>query len=208
KCHDCLAEPIFCTRCCQTQHSLLPFHWISQWNGDFFEETTLTKLGVEIHLGHRGQPCPHHCWEWEDTDDGERSVAPSAFRTLGPSEVGDTKGNGISRALYTEEGHDLEDVFIGTGCPTIFTDSPEVRLPTPGRTQMTVVDTSGIHVMSIRFCQCSNVLTVDKQLFEMGLFLASFTRPKTAFTFALLDDFIQDNVECGTSGMNYYSKLR
>ncbi|KAG1766493.1 hypothetical protein EV702DRAFT_1204105 [Suillus placidus] len=41
----------------------------------------------------------------------------------------------------------------------------------------------------------------------MSLFLASFTLPKTAFTFAVLDDFLLDNLECGTSAMNYYSKL-
>jgi hypothetical protein len=45
------------------------------------------------------------------------------------------------------------------------------------------------------------------QLFQAGLFPASFTRPKTAFTFAVLDDFLLDNLECGTSAMNYYSKI-
>ncbi|KAG1766482.1 hypothetical protein EV702DRAFT_1050657 [Suillus placidus] len=59
-----------------------------------------------------------------------------------------------------------------------------------------------------RFCQCPDARTQDKQMFEMGMFPASFTRPKTAFTFALLNDFILDNLECGTSAMNYYSKLR
>ncbi|KAG1732333.1 hypothetical protein EDB19DRAFT_1896758 [Suillus lakei] len=46
------------------------------------------------------------------------------------------------------------------------------------------------------------------QLFQAGLFPASFTRPKTAFTFTVLDDFLLDNLECGTSAMNYYSKIR
>ncbi|KAG1793247.1 uncharacterized protein HD556DRAFT_1432294 [Suillus plorans] len=210
KCQDCLAEPIFCTRCCQTQHSLLPFHRISQWNSDFFE-TTLTKLGVEIHLGHRGQKCPHHCCEWEDTDDGEGSTAPSVFGTPGIPEEGHIKRNQDFRAFHIgvpDTGNDLEDVFIKSRCRTVWPEPPEANIPMPGRCRMTVVDTSGIHVMSIRFCQCSDALTADKQLFEMGLFPASFTRPKTAFTFALLDDFIRDNLECGTSGMNYYSKLR
>ncbi|KAG2033074.1 hypothetical protein BDR03DRAFT_872783, partial [Suillus americanus] len=40
-----------------------------------------------------------------------------------------------------------------------------------------------------------------------GLFPASFTRPKTAFTFAVLDNFLLDNLECGTLAMNYYSKI-
>ncbi|KAG0692273.1 hypothetical protein DFH29DRAFT_985846 [Suillus ampliporus] len=161
KCHDCLSEPILCTKCCRTQHARLPFHRISQWNGDFFKRTTLMKLGVEIHLGHGGQTCPHHYWDWEDTDDGGPSAASSCCRN--------------------------------SGCMR--------------KTQIMVVDTSGVHTISIRFCQCADARRPDKQLFEMGLFPASFTRPKTAFTFGLLDDFILDNLECGTSAMNYYSKL-
>ncbi|KAG2052608.1 hypothetical protein BDR06DRAFT_983114 [Suillus hirtellus] len=60
----------------------------------------------------------------------------------------------------------------------------------------------------IRFCQCLNACTPDKQLFEMAMFPASFTRPKTVFTFPVLDGFTLDNLECGTSAMNYYSELR
>ncbi|KAI6104909.1 hypothetical protein EDD16DRAFT_1517261 [Pisolithus croceorrhizus] len=30
----------------------------------------------------------------------------------------------------------------------------------------------------------------------------------TVFTFLVLDDFLRDNVDCGTSGMNYHSKLQ
>ncbi|KAG2347668.1 hypothetical protein BDR05DRAFT_876613 [Suillus weaverae] len=71
-----------------------------------------------------------------------------------------------------------------------------------------VVDTSGLHSLMIRFCWCTNALSPDMQLFKMGLFPVSFTSPKTAFTFAVLDDFLLDNLECGTSAMNYYSKLR
>ncbi|KAG2065474.1 hypothetical protein BDR04DRAFT_1130384 [Suillus decipiens] len=73
---------------------------------------------------------------------------------------------------------------------------------------MMVVDTSGLHSLMIRFCWCTNSLSLDMQLLETGLFPASFTSLKTAFTFAVLDDFLLDNLECGTSAMNYYSKLR
>ncbi|KAG2052960.1 hypothetical protein BDR06DRAFT_855773, partial [Suillus hirtellus] len=44
-------------------------------------------------------------------------------------------------------------------------------------------------------------------LFQAGLFPALFTRPKTAFTFSILDNFLLDNLECGISAMNYYSKI-
>ncbi|KAG2029396.1 hypothetical protein BDR03DRAFT_880905, partial [Suillus americanus] len=73
---------------------------------------------------------------------------------------------------------------------------------------ITIVDKSGVHSLSICYCHCPGALSRDMQLFQAGLFPASFTRPKTAFTFAVLDDFLLDNLECGTSVMNYYSKIR
>ncbi|KAG1821433.1 hypothetical protein EV424DRAFT_1346903 [Suillus variegatus] len=72
----------------------------------------------------------------------------------------------------------------------------------------TIVDKSGVHSLSIWYCHCPGALNPDMQLFQAGLFPASFTRPKTAFTFSVLDDFLLDNLEYGTSAMNYYSKIR
>ncbi|KAG1868423.1 hypothetical protein F4604DRAFT_1927293 [Suillus subluteus] len=191
-------RPIFCTKCCRAEHSLRPFHWISQWNRDFFERTTLTKLGVEIHAGHRGKPCPHHDWEWEDMDD-EGQYAPGLGEDAPSAEV----------LWGVPEAYDGEpDVFVELGSAAAAQDSLEVNILPAGKTAITVVHTSGVHTMSIRFCRCPDAETLDKQLFKMGLFLASFTRPKTAFTFALLDNFILDNLECRTSAMNYYSKLK
>ncbi|KAG1836908.1 hypothetical protein F4604DRAFT_1602134, partial [Suillus subluteus] len=161
RCHGCMGEPLFCTHCCRMVHSCMPFHRISQWTGGFFEDTSLTKIGLEIHLGHQGKPCPEVTDDWYDTDD---------------------------------EGDN-------------FAEGQWVPLVNDPRTT-TVVDTSGVHSLMIRFCRCASALGPDMQLFEISLFPASFTSPKTAFTFAVLDDFLLDNLECGTSAMNYYSKLR
>ncbi|KAG2071142.1 hypothetical protein BDR04DRAFT_988493, partial [Suillus decipiens] len=57
RCHSCMSEPLFCTYCCRMVHHLMPFHQISQWTGGFFEDTSLTKIRLEIHLGHQGEPC-------------------------------------------------------------------------------------------------------------------------------------------------------
>ncbi|KAG2073707.1 hypothetical protein BDR04DRAFT_1127056 [Suillus decipiens] len=70
------------------------------------------------------------------------------------------------------------------------------------------IDKSGVHSLSIWYCHCPGALNWDMQLFQAGLFSASFTRPKTAFTFSVLDDFLLDNLECGTSAMNYYNKIQ
>ncbi|KAG1886446.1 hypothetical protein F4604DRAFT_1877786 [Suillus subluteus] len=72
---------------------------------------------------------------------------------------------------------------------------------------MVIIDKSGVHRLEIRCCDCPNALSPDIQMFWHGFFPASFNRPKTAFTFRVLDNFLLDNLECGTSAMNYYSKL-
>ncbi|KIK97259.1 hypothetical protein PAXRUDRAFT_136656 [Paxillus rubicundulus Ve08.2h10] len=46
------------------------------------------------------------------------------------------------------------------------------------------------------------------QLLSAGLFPASTAYPSTVFTFKVLDDFLQDNVECGTVAIKYFSKLK
>ncbi|KAG2071463.1 hypothetical protein BDR04DRAFT_1128093 [Suillus decipiens] len=60
---------------------------------------------------------------------------------------------------------------------------------------MVIIDKSRVHHLEVRCCHCPNALSSDIQL------------PKTAFTFRVLDDFLLDNLECGTLAMNYYSKL-
>ncbi|KAG1726798.1 uncharacterized protein EDB91DRAFT_1239605 [Suillus paluster] len=72
---------------------------------------------------------------------------------------------------------------------------------------MVIVDRSGVHWLEVRCCGCPNAMSPDIQMFRHGLFAASFNRPKTLFTFSVLDDFLLDNLECGTSAMNYYNKL-
>ncbi|KAI6008012.1 hypothetical protein EDC04DRAFT_2871557 [Pisolithus marmoratus] len=64
-----------------------------------------------------------------------------------------------------------------------------------------------IHYMIVNSCQCPNAEDYHLQLLHAKLWLSTFQKPSTAFTFAVLDDFLRDNLECGTSGMNYFSKL-
>ncbi|KAG2114224.1 uncharacterized protein F5147DRAFT_743969 [Suillus discolor] len=72
-------------------------------------------------------------------------------------------------------------------------------------TMTTIVDKSGVHTYMVRYCTCPNAAAADIQMFEMGLFPASFLEPKTAFIFDVLNDFLLDNLECGTSAINYFS---
>ncbi|KAG1725093.1 hypothetical protein EDB19DRAFT_1644195, partial [Suillus lakei] len=45
-------------------------------------------------------------------------------------------------------------------------------------------------------------------LLKAKLFPASITRPYSAFTFDILDNFLIDALECKTSAMSFYEKLR
>ncbi|KAG1776256.1 hypothetical protein EV702DRAFT_1180067 [Suillus placidus] len=139
KCQDCLGEPL-------SHHCSNPFHWISQWNGQFFERSCLAHVGLILHLGHDGKQCP----------------------------------------------------ALTDRCNLFEEDEPEDQLEPedlPFENTMVIVDKSGVHRLEVRCCDCPNAMSPDIQL------------PKTVFTFGVLNDFLLDNLECGTSAMNYYSKL-
>lgn len=84
---------------------------------------------------------------------------------------------------------------------------PHLRLPASAD-YIVVVDVSGVHFRKIRYCACHDSEPFHMQLLNSNLFPATIETPRTAFTFAVLDDFIRDNLECGTSASNYYNKLR
>ncbi|KAG1817184.1 uncharacterized protein BJ212DRAFT_1270831 [Suillus subaureus] len=72
---------------------------------------------------------------------------------------------------------------------------------------MVIIDKSGVHCLEVQCCDCPNAMSPDIQMFQHGFFPTSFNKPKTLFTFRVLNDFILDNLESSTSVMNYYSKL-
>ncbi|KAG1837242.1 hypothetical protein C8R48DRAFT_580563, partial [Suillus tomentosus] len=168
KCQDCLGEPLYCTGCCRSQHRSNPFHWISQWNGRFFERSCLAHVGLIIYLGHDGKQCPAVTDQWN---------------------------------LFEED--EPEDLLEPEDLP--FVSGPEFQ---PKENTMVIVDKSGVHRLEVRCCECPNAMSPDIQMFRHRFFPASFNRPKTVFTFRVLNDFLLDSLECGTSAMNYYSKLR
>ncbi|EIW82023.1 hypothetical protein CONPUDRAFT_54582, partial [Coniophora puteana RWD-64-598 SS2] len=52
KCVDCLGACLVCQACMVEMHTSNPLHCVKQWMGNFFEKTTLKKLGMQIQLGH------------------------------------------------------------------------------------------------------------------------------------------------------------
>ncbi|KIN94167.1 hypothetical protein M404DRAFT_35316 [Pisolithus tinctorius Marx 270] len=104
-------------------------------------------------------------------------------------------GTGGPAQMNAHEWEDFDDVL------------PNMRWLV-GSKYLTVVDVTGVHFIAMHWCQCEAAESLQVQLLRAKLFPATFEKPSTAFTFAVLDDFVRDNLECGTSGMNYYSKLR
>ncbi|KAF8438817.1 hypothetical protein L210DRAFT_853539 [Boletus edulis BED1] len=72
---------------------------------------------------------------------------------------------------------------------------------------LTIVDVSGVHFITVSYCHCPGSAPEHLQLFKSRLFPATLQHPRTAFTFHVFDDFIWDNLEYGTLGANYFSKL-
>ena len=71
---------------------------------------------------------------------------------------------------------------------------------------MTVVDWSGVHEIGVSWCHCPGALKHDMQLMMAGLFPATFHKPKTAFTFRVLEDYHLDNLECKTTTSQYFRR--
>lgn len=87
-------------------------------------------------------------------------------------------------------------------------DIPPRLWEAKGADHILVVDVTGVHFLKITYCICLGSGLNYLQLLNSGLFPATLQNPKMVFTFNVLDDFLQDNLECSTSGMNYFSKLK
>jgi hypothetical protein len=77
-----------------------------------------------------------------------------------------------------------------------------------GNPLMTIVDCQGVFEMEVLLCACSGGRGKDEQILRAGLFPATFKQIETLFTFAVLDNFLTDNLECKTTAQQYYSKLQ
>jgi hypothetical protein len=197
KCTDCFDSAIFCTHCIQITHTKLPFHRVKHWNGSFYQDAWLHMAGIQLFMGHGGDPCP----------------SPRPSTSLAAS----SSANVLPPTVEVEEDckESWEDECI--------TDESINPLH---KDVLTVVDISGIHILRVSWCTCTdskanynantninadvNAKTDEQyqQVLKTGLYPASFKRVKTVFTFRVLDDFLLHNLECKTPAMNYYSLLR
>ena len=89
-----------------------------------------------------------------------------------------------------------------------FGSSRPGKIDKDGNPIITVVDRTGIHEISVRWCFCPDAAGHDMQMIAAGLFPATFWNSKTAFTFRALEEFHLDNLECKTTPGQYISCLR
>ncbi|KIM37573.1 hypothetical protein M413DRAFT_56267, partial [Hebeloma cylindrosporum] len=58
QCRDCSGREMVCGGCIVDTHKRLYLHRIQEWNGVYFETSSLKKLGLRVQLGHRfGERC-------------------------------------------------------------------------------------------------------------------------------------------------------
>ncbi|KIJ29406.1 hypothetical protein M422DRAFT_188553, partial [Sphaerobolus stellatus SS14] len=90
------------------------------------------------------------------------------------------QGHFMQRSLI-ELGYILALGHGGDQCPYIHDEH--------GPQKMTIGDVNGMHEMYVGWCRCANASTPARQLFARCLFMASLSRPRTAFTFRMLKLF-------------------
>ena len=107
RCLNCrLGQRLLCKTCCVGVHQHNPFHKIQHWTGKFFSHADLGDLGLNIHLGHNGAPCPQHKTPetWEEVEDAEVQSDKEDYE-------------------MAEEHLDTSNTFQTTGTSVVFVDS-------------------------------------------------------------------------------------
>lgn len=74
--------------------------------------------------------------------------------------------------------------------------------------EFVIIDTTGVHEISVGFCGCYNAPDLFIQLLRAKLFPATSRQPQTAFTFSLLELFQILNLEARTSAFDFVHALR
>ena len=71
-----------------------------------------------------------------------------------------------------------------------------------------IIHTNGIHHIGVVYCSCRGMENTHADMMAAGFVPTSFSRYRTFFTHAVLDDFRLSNLECKASAYQYFQKLR
>ena len=218
RCLDCICRPAFCPACCRDAHHNTPFHRIQQWSGEYFRRACLSDVGVEVRLGHLGKECPCNLSPTPAT-----ASQPSTSRLPSPL-PGPAAGDSTNAVNIPDDeagviDDDKDDAEVWADLEADGEDGNVADLPAPlthdlrptfggtGVRLFSIVDVTGVHQICVRWCMCEDALPVDEQLLANGLYPATSRQPRTAFTFAVLDDFLLASKECKASANSYWAKI-
>jgi hypothetical protein len=107
-------------------------------------------------------------------------------------------GGFFESATLESLGHIINLGHYTDGCPI----STETRL-------ISVIDLSGYHLVRVRFCGCSerSFLEHFRQLLRVRWYPASTLRPKTVFTFDLLDTYHKISLQGKLNLYDFYNTV-
>lgn len=108
-------------------------------------------------------------------------------------------GNFFARHTLKDLGHEITLEHLGTPCP----NRPQDEQPTP----MTVVDISGVHSISLRWCHCLHSRPRLEQLLAARLWPSTVKEPNTLFTFTLLNDLHHHALTSRKSVLDYWKTV-
>lgn len=185
RCLDCFGTPSLCQMCGLDSHKYLPFHKIELWNGKCFLPFNLHRLGLVMHLGHGGKQCPtYQGWNYIPPEIKRAELLHQVNLLLNNASQGTVEEKVENTyGMGPEDDNIQEDILI-------------------------MVDVTGVHHHRVRWCGCMDAPDHHIQLLQMRLYPASSKRPRTIFTFGVLDHFYVDAMECKTAANNFFNKLR
>ncbi|KAH6914266.1 hypothetical protein BKA70DRAFT_1182325 [Coprinopsis sp. MPI-PUGE-AT-0042] len=141
--------------------------------------------------------CWHRVPTCEDCFIAAHSRMPTHWAEVWTIERGFTTRCDIS--MLHSQPH-IQLGHAGGPCPNSF--------PNNLRHEFIIVDTNGVHSTRLRFCTCQGSDTHVAQLMKASLFPATFVKPKTAFTFAVLKQFHIHHLESAESAYSFIAALR
>lgn len=204
---DCFGSPVFCSSCCRLEHARHPFHRVSEWNGFAFIRSALRYTGLVLYMGHGGLACPQYI----NANDGQASASTASTQPEaqpdGPEPPDD---NASSDPLHRPDTPDSDNEYISFETGGLLHESDRFPKGSTGAgfQWMTIVDITGIHQIPVCFCSCDASIPPHIQLLRLGLYPVSHDRPRTVFTFRVLDDYHEDNLESKKAAQKYYNKLK
>lgn len=107
-------------------------------------------------------------------------------------------GKYFEKATLESLGHIMNLAHPTNVCPV----GPEIQ-------RILVVDMSGYHYVRVRFCACSasSFLEPFRQLLRFQWYPASILRPKTVFTFDLLDSYHKFSMQGKLNVFDFYTSI-